>query len=355
MVVQVLSSVNEISSLSWSRLDGSRSLYETQGWLSANEAALPGEPLISAEFDQDSGLTSVVVWIINEATNTTPYYNIAGLLARYNQIQSLPTKGWTLNCAGIGLHSPMLAVSGVVFDAPRLLAHIAAVTEARGQQPVMYGINFLPQCPAPGLPDSLAELGFTEFKGYQRAVLEIPGNSYDDYLASLSKSKRMNARRDRRLFAGTGQQISFATGPAAVGEDLIQLQGGNRLKYGLVRDDQELRIRHSSLLSYAGDNGLVIRSYRGSVCTGFSMFCRMSTTLYAVCVGFDETDDKISPYFECLFHAAIEWSYANGIKEIDYGIGSGLAKAMRGCRIVDVSTWYLEPGERRLPSPVPHR
>jgi hypothetical protein len=350
MVVQVLSSVNEISSLSWARLDESRTLYETQGWLSANEAAPPGEPLISAEFDQVRGLTSVVAWIVSQATDPSPYYNIAGLLVRHKQRQSLPAGGWTLNCSGVGLHSPILAAPGIVFDARRLLAHVKAVSETRDQQPVMCGINFLPQCPAPGLTASLAELGFTEFKGHQRAVLEITGNSYSDYLDSLSKSKRMNALRDRRLFAGTGQRISFATGPAAAGEDLIRLQGNNRVKYGLTRGDQEVRIRHSSLLSHAGDDGLVIRSYRGSVCTGFSMFRRMGTTLYALSVGFDETDDKISPYFECLFHAAIEWSYANGIKEIDYGIGSGLAKNMRGCRLVDVSTWYLSPGEGCLSS-----
>lgn len=346
MTVRVLSSVTEISPRSWSRLDGGRTLYETQGWLAANEPALPGEPLISAEFDHAGELTSAVVWLINQAAAPSPHYNIASLLVRHNLSESLPTGGWTLNCAGMGLHSPVLAASGIVFDAPRLRAHITAASAARAQPPLMCGINFLPQCPAPGLTAALAELGFTEFKGHQRAFLELVGNSYDDYLASLSKGKRMNARRDRRLFTGTGQQISFATGPAAAGEDLIQLQGGNRVKYGLVRDDPELRIRHSALLSYAGDDGLVIRSYRGSACTGFSMFCRLGSTLYALCVGFDETDDKISPYFECLFHAVIEWSYANGIKDIDYGIGSAQAKAMRGCRMVDLSTWYLSPEKR---------
>lgn len=341
MVVLVLSSVNEISAADWSCLGSGRMLFETQGWLSANESTLPGESVVTAEFDASGALCSVISWRATHASDPSPYYNVTALLARFSDGPPPTDNGWTLNCAGIGMHSPMLAGPGIAFDAQRVLAHIKAAASTRDQQPSVYGVNFLPRDPARGLPGSLAEVGFTKITGYQRAFLEILGDSYQDYLASLSSRQRWNARRDRKRFAETGQRVSFTTGLAAVGEDLVRLQGGNRAKYGLLRDDEELRLRHSALLRYAGADGLVIRSHRGSACTGFAMFFRMGSALHALCAGFDDTEEKIGPYFECLFHAAIEWACENGIREIDYGIGSAMAKIERGCQMVDVSTWYL--------------
>lgn len=347
MAVQVFPSVNAVTSSDWDRLDKARVLFETRDWLSATEPTIPGEPLITAEFG-DEGLDCLIVWRVLRSEDPSPYFNIGGLLARLTESPQLEVGGWTLNCAGMEMHSQMLTAPGFELDAPRLREHIAAAVATRGEPPVMCGVNFLPRKPAQGIPQSLAQLGFHEIRGYQHAILEVRGDSFDDYLAGLNPHQRRKVRRDRRIFAETGQQISVSRGPAAAGEDIIRLHRNNRRKYGGPGEERELRTFHSAMVRSAGEDFIVIRTYRGAECVGFSMFLRSDDTLHGMAAGFEDCGDKVGPYFECVYYAAIEWAYQNNIKEIDYGIGGTLAKSERGCRIIDVSTWYLPPG-----SPVP--
>ncbi|MBS2534473.1 hypothetical protein KGQ20_17005 [Catenulispora sp. NF23] len=101
----------------------------------------------------------------------------------------------------MGLHGLMSVVPGVAFDMPRLISHIEAA--AANDRP-----------------------------GYERVVLAPPGPSYEHRLASLSSRKRWGVRRDRRRFAGSGRTISFSAGPAAMGEEIVRLQGHDKRKYG---------------------------------------------------------------------------------------------------------------------------
>jgi hypothetical protein len=286
-----------ISADDWQRLGRARLLFETREWLEANESSLPGEPVVTADFN-DEGLESLIVWRGIDGSDKSPYHNIAALLARLTGDPSAVCDGWTLNCTGSGMHSPALTAPGVSFNGRRLHDHLTAASAIRNGSPDMYGFNFLGRYRPPGLADSCAELGFLEIKGYQRAFLELSGSSYEDYLGGLTSRQRWNARRDRRRFAQSGQRISFETGLDAAGEDLIRLQGHNREKYGLPHDEDELRSRHSALLRVVGSDGLVIRSHRGNASTGFAMFFRMGTVLHALFVGFEPTDEPVSPYFE---------------------------------------------------------
>jgi hypothetical protein len=342
LIIRVLHGIDSLASREWDRLSAPRVVYETREWMSATEPLLPGTPLITAEFG-DEGLESLVAWQVMRSEDPSPYFNIGGLLARLTE-RPLPDRGgWTLNCAGMEMHSQLLTAPGVVFDARLLGAHIDAAVAARPEPPVMCGVSFLPSDSAPGAAAALAELGFTEIRGYKRAILKIQGGSYEEHLAALPKGKRTKSRRDRRLFTKTGQRTVISTGPAAGGDDLVRLHRLNREKYGSPdNDEQELRKLHTMTLGSAGEDSLVVRSYRGDTCTGFAMFARSGDILYAMATGAEPHQDKIGPYFECLYHAAIEWSCRNGIREIDYGIGATRAKAQIGCTIVDVSSWYLD-------------
>ena len=340
MVVRVLPSVNEITTGDWDNLGKPRILFESRDWLSETERSLPGEPLVTVETGAE-GLDSLIVWRDLPAEHPSPYFNIGSLLARLTASPRLAPVGWTLNCAGMEMHSQMLAAPGVEFTPARLREHLTSAVASRETQPIMCGVNFLPRDPAPGLPQSMAELGFHEIRGYRHAVLEIPGDSFQDYLAGLTRHRRQNVRRERRLFTRTGQRISIATGPGATGDDLIRLHGINRAKHGGPADEQSLRLFHSAMVRCAGDDILVIRSHLGEACVGFAMFLRDGDALHAMCVGFEDLGDQVGSYFECAYYAAVEWASRNDIREIHYGIGATQAKTERGCQIVDVSTWYL--------------
>jgi len=334
-------SVTEVDAQQWDDMS-SGLLFESHGWLAANESTLIGEPIITVE-SEGGELRSAVVWQATEVAEPSPYYNIAALLARFCTEELPECTGWALNCTGVGPHSPMLVAPGLTFDRSRLGSHIATAVATRSTPPAICGVNSLPREPAPGAATALGQLGFGEVEAYRRAFLQLPGSSFDDYLMGLGSSKkRWYIRRDRKNFADTGQTISFTSGTAAIGEDIVALQGLNKQKYGQSYDPDDVRLRFSELLSYTDDDGLVARSFRGDVCTGFAMFFRLGDSLHPLCAGFEETEDRVSPYFECLFYAPIEWAFEHHIKEIDYGIGSPQAKSARGCGIVDVPTWYRD-------------
>jgi hypothetical protein len=333
--------VGAVSESDWNRLDPRGQLFQSRAWLLANEHTLSGKPLVTiAHFDGEPG--SAIVWRLLDAEDPSPYYNIVSLIGRFSARPEVRA-GRTLNCTGSGMHSSILSAPGRAMTPDEVSWHLDAATAAIGEAPSMTGMNFVSPDPVAGLEKALVTAGFVEFKAYRRATLDLAGAGYEDYLSALTSRQRWSVRRDRRRYAETGQHISYGTGPAAGGDDLIHLQGLNRLKYGLPHDVTELREKHDLLLRTFGDNALVVRSHGTSATTGFAMFFRMADTLHALFAGFEESGGRAGSYFECLFYAAVDWACDNGIRHIDYGIGSIEAKAERGCRIDDVSSWY-RPG-----------
>ncbi len=341
MTVRVLPSVNSIERDGWENLRSPRGLYETPRWLSETESVIPGTPLITGEFDNNKP-EALIIWRILKSDDPSPYFNIGGLLARLDVISRLAPGGWTLNCAGMEMHSQILAAPHIEITPDRLQRHIAAAIASQGTPPVMCGVNFMPLDPVRGLPGSLARLGFQEIKGYRHAILEIEGDSFEDYLGSLTKKQRWKVRSERNDYAANGYRTSISCGPDAFGDDLIYLHRLNRSKHGGPDDIQELRELHSRLARCGGANCVVLRTFLHDSCVGFSLFIRSGTSLHAMATGFEKFDSKVGPYFANFYYSAVEWAYQNGVKEIDYGIGATLAKSERGCRIADVSTWYQQ-------------
>lgn len=341
MEISLLRSIKEIPVGLFADLE-THSLFETREWLLVNEDAFVGEPAITAEM-AGGRLRSAMVWRVLSAGSVSPYHNIPALLRRWDPDLPDPGDGWTLNCTGAGLHSSMLSAPGVRFSADRLRAHLDAAIAFRSSPPVMAGVNFVGLVDVPGISESLTALGFRLVQGYRRASLALPGADYADYLTSLTSQCRANARKDRLRYQDLDEKIELSSGLAAAGEDIVRLQAVNLEKYRLPPDPDGIRARHRQLLRAFPSNSLVIRSMAGGRCTGFCMLFRYGHHLHALFGGFDSQPGRSGPYFECVFHAAIEWAYQNGVAEIDYGIGSGktiLAKKGRGCAIGPVSSWH---------------
>jgi hypothetical protein len=342
--VHAFSSVDDLPDRAWQDLPDA-GLFDSRLWLSVNESTFVGEPIVTAEQDS-AGWASLMVWRVTDAQVASPYHNIAVLLRRWCDDPPRPA-GRTLNCTGAGLHSPYLLAPTRRFDAKRLQAHVeaavAATTAGGAVAPRMLGVNFLSGAHGRALAPALAELGWTEVFGYRRAKLTLPGNSVDHYLAGLRSKQRSNVRADRERFAATGMRIGFATGLDACGDDIVELQGANLLKYGLTADPDGTRARHRTLLGAFPEQSLVIRSKRADETTGFMMYFWRGRTMHALFAGFLDRPDNRGAYFECAFTATIKWAYAHGMRAIDYGVGahnSVVAKRGRGCIIEPVSSWY---------------
>lgn len=334
-------SIHRIPADAWSGLRGG-GLYASHLWLCANESTLAGDPLITVQ-TAEGQIESAVVWQKTTFDDPSPYYNIAALLRRFDSLPTGVDGDWTLNCVGVGPASPVLTRTGEPLPAETFVRHFRTAAETENVPPVICGIDFVRSgTPAPVEPSDLQDLGWEKTVGYEEANLALPGASFDDYLASIpSKNRRYTIRRDRRDFAETGQEIAISTGAAAYGDDLVTLQGLNKQKYGQPFEPDLVSQRFRDLLSSFGNDGMVVRSIRGNRCTGFAMFFGMGETLHALCAGFENTEERISPYFECLFYAPVEWASTSKIVRIDYGVGSTTAKAFRGCDVTGVDTWHV--------------
>src|SRR5579875_918214 len=124
MAVQVLPSVNSIEQSYWEDLRSPRGLYDTPRWLSETEPVIPGTPLVTGEFHHNK-LESLIVWRVLESDDPSPYFNIGGLLARLEVIPRLAPGGWTLNCAGMEMHSQILTAPHIEITPGRLRQHMA--------------------------------------------------------------------------------------------------------------------------------------------------------------------------------------------------------------------------------------
>ncbi|WP_248581597.1 GNAT family N-acetyltransferase [Nocardioides sp. InS609-2] len=334
-------SIHEISAEKWAGLEGGE-LYKSHRWLTANESTLAGDTVITME-STGAGIESAVVWQKTRFDDPSPYYNIAALLSRFESLPAGLEGQWTLNCVGVGPASPVLTRSGDPLSTETFTRHLRTAVESENVPPSICGVDFVRR-DGLGLaePDELHDLGWTRVVAYEESNLVLSGGGFDDYLASIpSKGRRYMIRRDRRDFVETGQEVVVSTGPGAYGDDLVTLQGLNKEKYGQPFDADVVSQRFQCLLSAFGDDAVVVRSLRGEHCTGFAMFFRMDEKLHSLCAGFEDTDDPVTPYFECLFYAPIEWCYPSGISRIDYGIGSTQAKSLRGCDVTGVGTWHV--------------
>ena len=344
MDVAALAGVEAVSEEEWSTLADRQWLFESRHWLLANERRFVGEPLVTVERGCD-GLRSLVVWRTTAASVASPYHNILALLRRFGRVPSNNgQEGWTLNCTGSGMHSPVLCAPGVTVTPQMLGAHIRAAIMTQSTTPAAVGFPFVPEHGGvAGLTESLADLGFSACSDYTRALLDLPGDSFDDYLGRLSAGRRKTVRQDRRQFAFSGLHTAIMTGSAANGEDLLRLQGLNLAKYNLPFDPDPQRERIRALLAACGENSLVIRSLDGKTTTGFVAFFWLGDTAHAVFGGFDPNYDRRGAYFECLFYTAIEWAYDHGVRLIDFGLSATIAntraKERRGCRIGPNLSW----------------
>jgi CelD/BcsL family acetyltransferase involved in cellulose biosynthesis len=117
--------------------------------------------------------------------------------------------------------------------APVTAALADAIVRRRGAWDVL-SLDCLP--PGSPTPSALRRAGFT---GYARASIRSPRltlpDSFETYLASLSRNPRGNLRRHlRRLDDGT-VQLREVTGPADLEETLTQLAGSPSPSVGRAR------------------------------------------------------------------------------------------------------------------------
>lgn len=165
------------------------------------------------------------------------------------------------------------------------------------------------------------------------ARLALPGTGFEDYLASLRKQARTNARREIAVYRGSG----LVTGIERIGDccdEAAPLLRQLQAHYGHAGTDEHYRRmlrRHATALD---DMSLVVTARRDGRLVAFALFYLWGTTMYLRLAGFDYARlPGAFEYFNVAFYIPIEWAYDHGFDRIHLGRESFEAKVRRGARL----------------------
>jgi uncharacterized protein len=188
------------------------------------------------------------------------------------------------------------------------------------------------------LPQVLAERGFRAIPLTFRSKL-ILGQSFTEYLASLSKNGRSQVTRDRRRLAQAGirtERCSFDE----VWPNILALRCDLLKRYGLKVDEHLETTNVRRLLTCFGEEQTRLYcSFLDGRVVGFTLFVIWRNSWYAAYTGTYEDPRTRGVYFDHAFYAPIADATAEGAGVVDFGVGAWEAKRRRGCDLTAVDLW----------------
>lgn len=164
-------------------------------------------------------------------------------------------------------------------------------------------------------------------------VIYMEGNGFEDYLASLSSSRRGDVRRDLRAFEASGLQLEEKRLSDCY-EQCGELLAATQRKHGLTVSADDMSAWLEKLCRTSADSGQVYLCRSSEQVIGFSLSYTFGETIYLRAVGFDYVRAPHSAeYFELLFYKPIRNAYAQGANALHLGAGSYSAKVRRGALV----------------------
>lgn len=154
--------------------------------------------------------------------------------------------------------------------------------------------------------------------------LDLDYKSFDQYLASLSVSKRRLVRRTRKKFTERGGHSVIYD--SAMPDNIFPLYQALKNKKGHGGPIGVGQDFFTELFSYKACKPGILVLYEGSKPCGFSTFFISGSTLYLKLGGLDyERLHYMRTYFN-LFYSAIELAIKRGCKRLDCGLTTNMFK-----------------------------
>lgn len=165
-------------------------------------------------------------------------------------------------------------------------------------------------------------------------TLETDAADFSGYLAGLTRRRRTRITRERRMYLEGPARSEVATGPQAIGDDLVDLRCNLRRRYGLPEQRQRTEAEFAALARWCGDRIVVNRSIVDGDVVGFVISLRHGDTLYARTAGFDyeRLGNRDFCYFNVAYYDMIEWGLPRGVRALGLGLAGYPGKRTRGCR-----------------------
>lgn len=186
------------------------------------------------------------------------------------------------------------------------------------------------------------------------AVIELPGDSFADYVAALSTSRRSTVRNDLNRFGRAG--LAIRTGRLSEAMEFApRLVAALSGRHGGSSDAAKMRSVLLAQSAFLDASSVVIAAARpGGEPVAFSLSYVYDSTLYVRFAGFEEADARASAaYFVTTYYETVRYAYRHGIRLVDFGVAPYRPKIIRGARLEPLygvlrrpSRTAMRPGER---------
>ena len=189
---------------------------------------------------------------------------------------------------------------------------------------------------------ALADAGWSCAPLVVRSRLSLAGcASFEDYLARLKRSKRIEARRERRVLREAGVRTERRPLDEHV-DDVVRLRSNLVAKYGGYSTPKAERRRLERLVEALGPRLVLFRSVAGRETIAFTLMIEDGAEWYLFWTGQDYGHPKARYlYFDAVFYTPVEAAIEAGVEAIDMGVGHSDAKTARGATTSPRDGWFL--------------
>lgn len=330
MEIRVHDSLAAVPSADWAQVATQSGLYSSYEWLRLVEQEDPGSCRYLLASDGAGLAGALPVYLTADETN--PYYQPPSVFraARPGRHGRYCVAGSRSGYSNQILLADRLTEAGRRATVTALLDKLAALSAVEGQQH-----SFLLY---------LNDRGLHQVRGYAETVapvlsysgdawLDAPGGCFDDYLASVSTTRRDTIRKEIRRFARQGLHTVRAD-PRDHLDLITRCARMCNEKYEIDERETDLRGRFERQCEALRDNGVLFICQRGSVAVGMALAYRWGDRLHLRASGFDPTATTGGyPYFNVVIYEPLRYCYDTGLRGLHLGTGSHDAKARRGARI----------------------
>jgi uncharacterized protein len=331
MHIDIFHSLAEVPPATWNSLAWEAGLYSSHEWLTTVEAGTQGYCRYLLARDESRAVGALPVYFVTAEPNQyydprSVFRDAPAVAAGCCQCLAGSRSGYSnepLLAPGLS-EEQQRAVTGALLGGLISLAGEEGSANAfflflneRGQHRITAA--------APGIRPVLSYSGDT--------WLDVTGESFDDYLAQLSKTRRKSTRKEIRSF---GRQNLRVTREDPRDHVALVVKFARKVKerYGIVVSLHEQVAESRRQCETLGDRGVLFSCHGADGVLGVALGYVWHDWLFMRMSGFDyESLPGTYEYFNTAIYEPLKYCYETGLRGLHLGTGSPHAKLLRGARI----------------------
>ena len=335
MRVSCVDSIGAVQPAEWARVAVRGGLYASHPWLLALEGQAGFDPRYLLATASDGRLLGALPVYRVEGPGTVSLYDHYALFVEPWAGATDASGSWfPALYAGTkaGYQNEVLVDVGL--DAPATRRVLAALVErlaalAGAQRVRSQAWLYLTERAAGTIVPLLGERARLLLSGASTHVA-IRWRSFDGYLASLSRSRRHQVRREIDRFGAAGHRVDVGRLSECCQEAGPLLANVQR-KYGHGSTPEEMTEQLRRQAAVLDEHSVVFQCRRGSSLVGYCLCFAWGEELYARTVGFDYgATGSHAEYFNLNYYLPIRYAIEHGLRTVHLGTQSYEAKLARG-------------------------